>query len=378
MQLNRVFVLANLFFASAAPSAAAIFAPLGDLPGGSFLSEARDVAGVGLDATVVGLSRSGVGREPFIWDAVEGIRPLFASTTDDFSSATSLSTDASLVVGFGGLTSFWRGFVWDETLGAEQFVGGVPFLISGDGSTIAGTYRDGTTGALNPFHYSAAAGLVGIGDLPGGDDAADPRGISADGSVIVGSGRSPFGFEAFLWTADGGMQGLGDLPGGSFRSWANDVSSDGTTIVGQGASGASSIEAFRWTADGGMQGLGDLSGGGRRSEALGVSGDGSVVGGVGQTEAFLEAFVWDETNGMRSLQDLLVSEGLDLTGWHLQIAIAIADDGETIVGAGLNPDGETEAFLAYLPEPDGPAPLAMCVLLLVAGVRRRSAEWAPR
>jgi len=40
--------------------------------------------------------------------------------------------------------------------------------------------------------------------------------------------------------------------------------------------------------------------------------------------------------------------GLDLTGWKLWKATAISDDGLTIVGSGENPNGETEAWIAYL------------------------------
>ena len=44
--------------------------------------------------------------------------------------------------------------------------------------------------------------------------------MSADGSVIVGYSQSDFGAEAFRWTESEGMVGLGDLPGGEFYSQA--------------------------------------------------------------------------------------------------------------------------------------------------------------
>ena len=42
---------------------------------------------------------------------------------------------------------------------------------------------------------------------------AFPKGISADGSVVVGQSRD----QAFRWTQATGMVGLGDLPGGIFK-----------------------------------------------------------------------------------------------------------------------------------------------------------------
>ena len=40
--------------------------------------------------------------------------------------------------------------------------------------------------------------------------------------------------------------------------------------------------------------------------------------------------------------------GLDLGGWHLRHAYDISDDGKTIVGYGLNPDGNREAWIVYI------------------------------
>jgi probable HAF family extracellular repeat protein len=83
---------------------------------------------------------------------------------------------------------------------------------------------------------------------------------------------------------------------------------------------------------------------------MGVSADGSIVVGTSGTASGLRAFIWDSEHGMRSLGDLLVSEGNDLTGWLLTTANAVSADG-TIVGWGINPSGQTEAFLARLNAP---------------------------
>jgi hypothetical protein len=52
---------------------------------------------------------------------------------------------------------------------------------------------------------------------------------------------------------------------------------------------------------------------------------------------------------MRDLQTLLTSDyGLDLTGWTLTTATGVSADGLTIVGTGIDPSGEEEAWLARL------------------------------
>jgi len=102
-----------------------------------------------------------------------------------------------------------------------------------------------------------------------------------------------------------------------------------------------------------MVGLGTLAGG-SESAARAVSADGSVVVGdsVGGAVPFrtVEAFIWSESMGMRSVQSVLVDEfGLDLTGWSLTSAVGVSDDGLTLVGNGVNPDGSPEGWVAVLP-----------------------------
>ena len=162
------------------------------------------------------------------------------------------------------------------------------------------------------------------------------------------------------------MVGLGYLSGGSSSSFATGVSADGLVVVGEDKS-ASGNEAFRWTSGGGMVGLGDLSGGSFYSHADGVSSDGSTVVGYSWSASGQEAFIWDITNGIRSLQDVLVNDhSLDLTGWTLTHAEGISNDGLTIVGYGINPDGYNEAWVATIPEP------ATLLLLGLGGVMLRT------
>jgi hypothetical protein len=81
--------------------------------------------------------------------------------------------------------------------------------------------------------------------------------------------------------------------------------------------------------------------------------------------------VWDAANGMRSLKDVLQTQyGLDLTGWTLQGA-QFTPDGRTLVGGGLNPAGQHEAWIAVIPEPAGVSLLVFAGAGLLARRRRR-------
>jgi probable HAF family extracellular repeat protein len=84
-----------------------------------------------------------------------------------------------------------------------------------------------------------------------GGDQSWAFGVSADGSVVVGSAQDAAGkWRAFRWTVAGGMEDLNTtyahlLTDGSELWTANDVSPDGRYIVGKGYNAATGrIEAF--------------------------------------------------------------------------------------------------------------------------------------
>jgi len=123
-----------------------------------------------------------------------------------------------------------------------------------------------------------------------------------------------------------------------------------------------------------MVGLGFLSGD-TESSASGVSADGSVV--VGQSGLVRpRPFVWDSINGMQSLESILASHGVNTTGWKLQDITDVTPDGVTVVGMGLNPSGQEEAFIATIPEPA--ALSLLCLAVPLAAWRRRPRAAAGR
>ena len=224
----------------------------------------------------------------------------------------------------------------------------VAFGVSGDGSVVVGRSRNSTVnGRGEAFRWTEAAGMVSLGDLPGGDFNSQAISVSADGLTIVGSGRSVLSGsfeEAMRWTQATGMTGLGFLPGGWNSSSAADVSADGSTIVGYSHSQIGD-QAFRWTPQDGMMSLGIAD-----SSATGVSDDGNVI--VGSVGTPRRPFRWSAQMGFQNL-------GLPPNGAISGIAEDVSADGATVVGWTRKPVGDLDAFawqegsgyemLGYLP-----------------------------
>ena len=185
-----------------------------------------------------------------------------------------------------------------------------------------------------------AASFRSLGFLDSNNQSSSATGVSADGSVVVGSNSNSNGYsEAFRWTQVGGMVSLGYVAGG-FSSYANAVSADGSVIVGSNISGSValfSIQAFRWTQEDGMVGLGDLFGGGFFSHATSVSADGSIIVGKSYgSDNIVEAFRWTQTDGMLSL-------GFVFGNWMNNREFSVSADGSVIVGSNVSVNGY-EAF----------------------------------
>jgi probable HAF family extracellular repeat protein len=326
---------------------------LGDLPGGVASSLAFGVSGDG--SVVVGSSDSGdPSNEAFVWTQATGMVGLGGR-----GEASAVSGDGRVVVGVDHDSGAFRWTIED----GSTFIADVPSHahdVSADGSVIVGQ-APLPTGLAEAFVWSESSGVMRLGDLGGDPEiSSSARGVSNDGTIVVGIAASTEGQQSFRWTAAEGMVGIGSLSpipdAFGFLSGAFDVSGDGETIVGSSTSTSVSTpgagEAFIWTQASGMRGLGDLPGGDFHSQALGASFDGSVVVGIGAAAGSNQAFIWDEAHGMRDLATVLSTVyGLDLGGWTLWAAEAISDDGRTIVGVGRNPAGQGEAWLAVLPEP---------------------------
>ena len=141
------------------------------------------------------------------------------------------------------------------------------------------------------------------------------------------------------------------MPGGA-SSVAHAVSADGAVIFGNGDSTAG-VQAFRWTAETGMMALGSFM-------PLATCEDVTILVGERYASPDFPAVIWDEANGLRSLEEMLeIDLGLDLGGWTLWSPTDISSDGTIIVGYGTNPLGRSEGWVAVIPEPCSLALLAV-------------------
>jgi probable HAF family extracellular repeat protein len=383
-------LLASLALAPAA-SGQASFTALPFFPAGVNFAQ---VYGVSPDGAVAAGGSLVTGGFAGRYGAAMWSEGLINFAIDPAGCSASAAAVTGPVGGGGRVAVGWADYGLFDPRGVQGFVlrDGVAGLI-GDfpgnpspRSSLHGVTADGTGAVGNgasergteAFVYHIPEGVfTGLGALmpPGPSFASWGSGISADGSVVVGSSYSaPQQLQAFRWTASGGMAGIPYLtpaPGMTPYATGEAVSADGRVLIGEARSAQSGngVEAFRWTAAGGTVALGDLPGGAFQSYAYALSADGSVIAGRATIEGPVgpfgggskpRAFVWDAANGMRDLQQVLADGGVPLDGWSLQEVRGVSADGTVLAGVATNPAGETQAFIATIPPAAPPACAANC------------------
>lgn len=237
--------------------------------------------------------------------------------------------------------------------------------ISDDGAVVFG-FGTGSDGNDHSFRWTSASGIQQLVEPTGYTNSIPAaRGVSADGSVSVGDitafdvNGNETAHQAYRWTAAGGMVGLGYLPGGN-RSTTFAVSADGTKVYGVSNSSAAPGntyfgEWYVWSAATGMQSLGRPAGYDNFSNLGGVSADGALVvlaGGDSTGQNKDDTFILQTSTGtFISLRDLLNSSGIAnaISGWGALSAEGISDDGNTLFGNGVDPNGNTQGFILRFP-----------------------------
>ncbi|UCF41685.1 MAG: hypothetical protein JSW43_04985, partial [Gemmatimonadota bacterium] len=228
---------------------------------------------------------------------------------------TVLCQEVELDDQLGGLVS--RGIsVWRDGELTRITDSGSASAISADGSVIVGSFDgpalwfDGTLVAL---------------PLAAGFDGGNATGISASGTIVVGVARGPAENRAVRWEGDS-MTPLDDVGSGSewLHTYALDVSADGSIIVGSGTSRDTATEPFVWDEEFGLRRLFDVLSnelGLGVSDfdfglALAVSDDGRVIVVLASPEPFIaditspvgiDIVPGSDTNVIELTRDRLVS-----------------------------------------------------------------------
>lgn len=220
--------------------------------------------------------------------------------------------------------------LWLGTLG-DGYGDGYSYArgVSADGSVVVGSAIN-TNGQLRAFRWTNGI-MQDLGTL--GGSLSEAWDVSQEGSVVVGYSYNAVGHpRAFRWTKATGMLDLGTLEGS--ESWARGVSADGSVVVGISDTPSGIRRAFRWENDL-IQDLGALPGG-YGGDAWDVSADGSVIVGHADANGWWYAFRWTPSNGIVNLGKL--------PGGRESWAYGVSADGSVVVGASQDASLNWKAF----------------------------------
>ena len=244
-------------------------------------------------------------------------------------SALALVTGASASLGSPTLTN----------LGTLPAAAGATnaLAISADGTTVVGQSLVGFLSQARAFRWTAAGGIVDLGQYPGGDNAV-AFGVSGNGSMVVGQANDNPGAVPALavrWPIGSGATLVGLAPSGGLGGLggaAVAVNLDASVIVGQTAISGSS---HAWRSTGGAAvDLGSVAGA-TDMVPHGISGDGNVIVGTAQFPTAALPFRWTQATGPVSL-------GAPANA-TIASATCISGDGNVVAG-GHNAPSSSGAF----------------------------------
>ncbi len=344
-------ILAVGFAGVPATFAQGSFQGLGDLPGGlgshayALSSDGSVVVGFSYYIATGGLLQS----HAFRWTQGDGMHAVFEGGLDYTSAAFSVSADGLTIGGWHAPTIVEvKAFLWSAATGEQQLATRSSVTaISGSGTVAAGGVSQGRGTVPRAAIWDINRHLTFI-DRPGVIPTSDARGISGDGTVVVGQAvfASSSTVRAFRWTASSGMQNIGSPDFSGPSSHADAITPDGSIIVGAAQlSAGGPLQAAMWIGSSNPQILGALPGA-AGTIAYAVSADGgTVVGASGG-----HAFVWRQGRGVEDLQTVLSLPA----GWTLTEARGISADGTIIVGTGSLVGVGGQPWIATLPPPGAP------------------------
>ncbi|MGE0482060.1 MAG: hypothetical protein AB7Q17_16480 [Phycisphaerae bacterium] len=262
--------------------------------------------------------------------------------------------------------------LWDEQMGAVgcgDFFWSDPRLYNSYARGVNNNgHVCGSASAWDPFMGTAArqaflwtreAGMVGLGDLPGGPTHSQATGINDHDWIVGTSLVTNYRYEPFLWMPDTGMINLADWEFGKFDASTPFAINNHGEITGTGGPVGGYSDGFIWDFERGFRPLGHLPDTGTHPRDINELG---VVVGYSAANGPDIAFIWDETKGIRDLNTLLDEYSRQLPQYRrpyrpLTWAHAINDHGQVLASwsksnaailtpfllADMNDDGAVDA-----------------------------------
>lgn len=277
-----------------------------------------------------------------------------------FIEADDVSMDGSVIVGKCARKTApneWLGFRYSKVGGFELLDGFAgksinQLKISGDGRVIWGSYYVKDQGS-HLFRISNSTAVQDLGTM--GKHQIDVGGVSANGSVVVGSfnngDKYPSLHRPYRYSDAGGFEEIGLLGGDS--TIPHGVSANGSQVVGHVDVGTNSdkavryigTQAFSYSNQGGMRNWWAL-GDNHRALATGASDDGAVVVGVGRfILGFVVAF-YEDAYGFVSTADGEMRKLAGIDG--VPTVLRVSADGRKIAGVTHDSNRNQFAFTADL------------------------------
>jgi probable HAF family extracellular repeat protein len=309
---------------------------LGNL-GGSF----SDALGINAAGQIVGYADDPTSGSGHAFLYTNGVMTDIGTLGGDSAQATGIN-DKGQIVGYSYTVDdiAWHAFLYSGgsmqdlgVLGGGIYASSYAYGIN-NSSQITG-YSDTATYYSHAFIYSNNV-MHDIGTS--GGNSSYGLAINASGQVVGQSFTIGDASLHAFWYANGSMNDLGTLGGGSVSS-AYGINA-GSTIVGySGTNNNGNISHAILYSEGAMEDIGALNG--KVATAYGINGSGQIVGSTRVMNDYrYHAFLYSG-GVMQDLNSLAIPTN---SGWVLQQANAINDAGQ-IVGSGLNPSGQQEAFL---------------------------------
>jgi len=365
-----VAVLVAVTMAHAQPAS---FTPLADLPGGTVNGRGLAINPTG--DVVVGFSNDGLDAGALWHNAGTWGAPITLERLPSGTAANARSCSVEGLLAFGDATNSLgsrQAVKWtiSDSVGTVTPIGfppaggfsGAVFACSADGTVACGEniFQPPAGGGPPPLPITQAFrwtedGMIDLGTLPGvtpfSGQTSRANAMSNDGNTIVGFSQEPgFISRPCRWIGTT----IDDISDGQWSGQVRGCSPDGQILVGTRVDTGSSL-AFIWTESGGRMDLGTI--GTVDGVTYTVSGLFDIshsacrACGVNTFSSTQLASIWEPGVGWRSVKQVLQDAGINMTGWTLQFANSISDDGQTIAGHAVNPSGQTQAWVAFIPLP---------------------------